>query len=103
MNFQRHRQQKFIGIALSIGILSVLLPWAIISRLGIDINLESFHGWRNPALVAFAFVSLVMYSILLFLFRNKNSRGNWKQRIETKENKNFSGVEDQRRTGNLGD
>jgi hypothetical protein len=87
MNFQRYRQEKFIGIAVTIGILSVLLPWAIVSRLGIDINIESFHSWRNPALAAFAFVSLVMYATLLILFRNKKPGGDSNQQIEIKKKK----------------
>lgn len=68
-----HRQWKFILVAISIGIISVLAPWAIISALGTDVGIESFRKWKTPALVVFIAVSGVMYGLLLFIFSYKKS------------------------------
>ena len=74
MNFQTMQGQwKFILIAVAIGIISVLAPWAIISALGTDVDIESFRKWKTPALIAFIVVSGVMYVLLVFLFRYKKS------------------------------
>ncbi len=68
-----HRQWKFILIAVAIGIISVLAPWAIISALGTDVDIESFHKWKIPALIVFVAVSGIIYALLSFIFRYKKS------------------------------
>jgi hypothetical protein len=67
------RQCKFIAIAVAIGLCSVLAPWAIVSALGTDVDIESFHRWKIPALIAFVAISIGIYLILLFIFNDRKS------------------------------
>ncbi len=67
------RQSKFIAIAVVIGLCSVLAPWAIVSALGTDVDINSFHKWKIPAIVAFVAISSAMYLLLLFIFNDKKS------------------------------
>ncbi len=71
--FDMHRQWKFILIATAIGLCSVLAPWAIVSALGTDVDLNSFHKWKMPAIVAFGAISTAMYLLLLFIFNDEKS------------------------------
>jgi|GEM_PF-7112401 hypothetical protein len=67
------RQCKFVAIAVAIGLCSVLAPWAIVSALGTDVDINSYHKWRIPALVAFVAISAAMYLLLLLVFNDKKS------------------------------
>jgi len=68
-----HRQWKFILIAIAIGLCSVLAPWAIVSALGTDVDIDSFHKWKIPAIIAFVAISTAMYLLLLFIFNDEKS------------------------------
>jgi hypothetical protein len=67
------RQSKFIAIAVAIGLCSVLVPWAIVSALGTDVDINSYHKWKIPAMIAFVAISVAMYLLLLFIFNDKKS------------------------------
>ncbi len=67
------RQCKFVAIAVAIGLCSVLAPWAIVSALGTDVDINSYHKWRIPALVVFVAISAAMYLLLLLVFNDKKS------------------------------
>ncbi|MEO8412588.1 MAG: hypothetical protein ABI472_02975 [Ginsengibacter sp.] len=97
MNFQiMHRQWKFIVTAVGIGILSVLAPWAIISAMGTDVDIESFRKWKTPALIAFVAVSVVVYAFLLFLFSYKKSDSKVNRIKELKRSKS---IQEKERSG----
>ena len=76
-NLIMQRQCKFIAIAVAIGLCSVVAPWAIVSALGTDVDINSYHRWKIPAIIAFVAISAVMYLLLLFVFNDKKSgKGN---------------------------
>ena len=67
------RQCKFIAIAVAIGLCSVLAPWAIVSALGTDVDINSFHEWKIFAIIAFVAISAGIYLLLLLIFYDKKS------------------------------
>ena len=67
------RQWKFILIAIAIGLCSVLAQWAIVSALGTDVDINSFHQWKIHTIIAFVAISTAMYLLLLFIFNDKQS------------------------------
>ncbi len=76
-NLIMQRQCKFIAIAVAIGLCSVVAPWAIVSALGTDVDLNSYQRWKTPAIIAFIAISAVMYLLLLFIFNDRKSgKGN---------------------------
>ena len=76
-NLFMQRQCKFIAIAVAIGLCSVVAPWAIVSALGTDVDINSYHKWKIPAMIAFVAISTAMYLLLLFVFNDKKSgKGN---------------------------